>query len=209
MPTTTTRARAITRVRARTQHNWLEKEYIVAIYMALYSRSDYKVGMYNIDQCAFLIGISSNAMKMMADNFKAYVGRSKLGTSSPRMEKAIVKYKNIPEEQLRKLAVDYIEKIWNRQRGLINVARYVNSIGKETFVDYYEIFKEATEDSDNQKEYLDKLSEAWTENSKRTKLSCAIMLFRCKCEKKALEIIIQSKRLSNDTIEKAKKLLNK
>jgi len=131
-----------------------------------------------------LIGVQSNAMKMMADNFRAYVGKTNLGTASPRMEKAITKYKNIPEEQLRKLAVDYIEKIWNRQRGLMDVQRYVNSIGKTTFVEYYEVFEEATRNSDNQKEYLEKLSEQWSDNSKRTKLSCAIMIFRSKCEKK-------------------------
>jgi len=43
---------SITRTKVRRQHNWLEKEYVVAIYMALHS-SDNKVGIYNIDQCAF------------------------------------------------------------------------------------------------------------------------------------------------------------
>ena len=205
----TIRTRAITKAKTgRKQHHWLQKEYIVAIYMALHSKEN-MVGIYNIDQCAFIIGVPSNSMKIMADNFRAYVGRTRLGTQSPRMEKAITKYKEFPEEQLRKLAVDYIEKTWNRQRGLINVERHINSIGRTTFVEYYDIFKAATADSDNQKEYLEKLSEKWTLKAKRTRLAKAINIFRCKCEKKALEMIIQSKKLEENTIEKAKMLLNK
>lgn len=208
MPPIITRTRAITKVKTgRKQHNWLQNEYIVAIYMALYSREN-KVGIYNIDQCASIIGVPSNAMKIMADNFRAYIGKTRLGTHCPKMEKAITRYKDFPEEQLRKLAVDYIEKTWNRQRGLINIERHINSIGRKTFVDYYEIFKEATADSDNQKEYLEKMSKEWTPKARRSRLAHAISIFRCKCEKRALEMIIKSTRLDEETIERAKMLLN-
>lgn len=205
----TTKGKTRTRAIKRTgKHNWLEKEYVVAIYMALYSQ-DNKVGMFNLDQCAFIIGIQSNSMKMMADNFRAYIGKTRLGTHSPRMKDAIMKYKELSEEQLRKLAFDYLEKTWNDHGRLVNVERYVNSIGKKAFIDYYEVFEKAALDSDNLKSYTKHLSRRWNEAGKMHRLACATVLFKCICEKEALEIITRSTRIDKDTVEKAKMLLSK
>lgn len=206
--TTKTRTRAIKRTG---KHNWLEKEYMVAIYMALHSKEN-KVGMYSIDQCAFLIGVSSNAMKMMADNFRAFLGETNLGTHSPRMKEAIVKYKTYPEEKLRKVAVDYLDKTWNNSRRLLDVKRYVNSIGTGAFVDYYEVFKKASLDSDNLKEYTKDLSDKWSQVGKMYRLNYANVIFKCILEKEALEIITKSQKITKSNrgaIEKANMLLSK
>ena len=206
--TTKARTRAIRRTG---QHNWLDNQYIVAIYMALYSK-DNKVGMYNIDQCAFLIGIRPNVMKIMADNFRGYVGLNRLGTNCPSMKEAITKYKAFPEDKLRKLAVDYLETTWNNSRRLLDVKRYVNSIGTGAFVDYYEVFKKASLDSDNLKKYAKDLSDKWSEVGKMYRLNYANVLFKCILEKDALEIIANSKKITKknrESIGKAKILLNK
>ena len=77
-------------------HNWQDKEQAVAIYMALHSPHDYKVGMYNIDQCAHFIGVRSNVMRVEVDNFKAFAGKANLGTDCVKMSNAFDKYKDWP-----------------------------------------------------------------------------------------------------------------
>lgn len=190
------------------KHNWLEDEYILAIYMGLYSRDEHKVGIYNHYQCANIIGIKANSMKMMADNFSAYVGGANLGTDCRKMTDAFTKYKDFPEEKLRKLAVGYIEKTWNYQVRQVNVKRHIQSIGSAAFVDCYEIFETATKDLDHLEKYIDKLPHKWSKKSRELRMSHAVMLFKCICEKDALEMIIKS-RVKYETVRKAKELLNK
>lgn len=192
-------------------HNWQEKEYIVAIYMALHTNNN-KVGMYSIDQCAFLIGIRPNVMKMMADNFRAYVGKANLGANSLQMKEKITKYQAFSEEKLRNLAVDYLTTTWNNSKRILDVKRYVNSIGAGAFVNYYEVFKKASLDSDNLKKYAKDLSDKWSEVGKMYRLNYANVLFKCILEKDALEIIANSKKITKknrESIGKAKILLNK
>ncbi len=202
------RTRAVTKARRRESHKWSEKEYVLAIYMALYS-NEYKVGIYNLDQCARCVDVKPHVFKMMSDNFRAFDGRANLGTNCPKMEKSFKKYKNIPQEELLKVAIKYIDRIWNLSRKKLDVEKYIKSIGQKAFVDYYELFEEATKDSDNIDKYVDKLPQEWNLEGRKIRTTCAVMLFRCKKEKEALSIIEKSKKLYPETIEKARMLLNK
>lgn len=189
------------------QHNWLDKEYAVAIYMALYS-NDYKVWIYNHNQCANIFDMPVNAMKMMVDNFRAYAGKNRLGTSCPKMQAAFEKYKEMPKGQLAKLAIDYIEERWNLTRLPINVESYLRKIGKAAFIECYEIFEQAARDSDWQETYIEKLPERWNKNGRTLRVTFSILLFKCKRQKEALQLIAKSPRMEKEIIEKAKRLLN-
>ena len=83
----------MTKKMGKQNHIWQEKEQVVAIYMALHSPHDYKVGMLNIDQCAHYIGVRSSVMRVMVDNFKAFAGKANLGTDCDKMRNAFEKYK--------------------------------------------------------------------------------------------------------------------
>jgi hypothetical protein len=189
------------------KHNWLENEYMVAIYMALYS-SDYKVGIYNHEQYAHFFGITANAMKMMVDNFKAFAGKTRLSADCPKMEEAFNKYKGYPEFELKQLSAEYLSKIFREQRAKIDVEKYVNNIGKAAFIKYYEVFNKAARDSDNQMDYIDELKEKWTVAGKRMRISMFVRLYRTRRVKEALEIIVNSKRIDEKYLEKAKTLLS-
>lgn len=204
----TTRAQST--IIKRGQHNWLEKEYMVAIYMALHS-DECKIGLYNIEQCAFLFGIRPNTMKSMIDNFKAYAGKNNMGVgrTCPKMMSAFEKYKVISKEQLKQMSVDYFEKRWNRQRGNIDITRYVNSVGKSAFVQFYELFELASKDADNLEHYINQLPEEWSSESRKMRVVYSSILFQCKRDKDALELIIRSSKLNKDIVDKAKKLLAK
>lgn len=198
------------------QHNWLDKEYAVAICMALYSKDfnlsnshEYKVWIYNYHQCAEIFGMSANAMKVMVENFMAFDGKTRLDAKAPKMAEAFQRYKAMPKDQLMQLAIDYIEKTWDLPRRQINVGSYIRSIGKRAFVNHYEIFEKAAKDSDWQETYAEKLPKDWNEQGRNMRVDFSIMLFKCKRQKEALELIVaKSPRLEEEIIEKAKKLLN-
>ncbi len=88
-----------------------------------------------------------------------------------------------------------------------DVGTLLNSIGKKTFVKYYETFKDA--DVSHQ-EMIDRLaldSQKFTPTSKANKTSSARRIFREGLEIEALLIIVDS-RADLDTVEKARKLLD-
>jgi len=89
----------------------------------------------------------------------------------------------------------------------IDSDRLLNSIGKECFIKYYEEFSNSTLDSDDLTELL-MMNENCTHSSARTKVSCARRILNNYLAFDALNIIIDSKRLSQETISKAKKLLD-
>jgi len=192
---------------ANGKHDWQDNEYAVAIYMALYS-NEYKVWIYNHAQCAKIFGLSASAMKMMVNNFKAYMGKNRLGTSCPKMQTAFDKYKVLAKETLAKLAIEYIESKWVSSQKQINVEKYIRKIGKQAFVDFYETFEIAAKNSNRQEIYLEKLPKEWNEEGKRMRIYFSAILFKYKRQKVALELILEkSPRLNKESIEKAKNLL--
>lgn len=193
-------------------HIWQEKEQAVAIYMALYSPHDYKVGMFNIDQCAHYIGIRSDVMRIMVNNFKAFAGKANLGTNCEKMRKAFEKYEALPQKELLKLAENYIERLWELTRKKLDVARYLQAIGYKCFVDYYELLEKASKDFDNKNEYIDKLPHKWSLTGRTMRVAYSSYLFWCKKEQEALTMIANSRNTRKgmpETIEKAKELLKK
>lgn len=193
-------------------HNWQEKEQAVAIYMALHSPNDYKVGMFNIDQCAHYIGVRPSNMKVMVDNFKAFAGKSNLGTDCDKMRIAFEKYKDWPQERLLKLAENHIDYLWQLTRKELNVVRYIQAIGAGCFVDYYEILEKASKDYDKKNDYIDKLPHKWSLTGRAMRVAYSAYIFWCKKEQEALTIIANSRNTRKgmpETIAKAKELLKK
>ena len=76
----------------------------------------------------------------------------------------------------------------------------LNKTGKKTFIDFYEVFKE-----DNRPE--EQLPESFSLNSKRSRSSSARKIFREGLQVAALNNIIQSARLDEETLSKARELL--
>lgn len=76
----------------------------------------------------------------------------------------------------------------------------LNKIGKKTFVEYYYVFKE-----DNNPE--DKLPESFTINSRRSRCSSARKIFKNGLATEALNNILQSSRLDDDTLDVAREIL--
>ncbi|MEI6133244.1 MAG: DUF1413 domain-containing protein [Bacillota bacterium] len=77
----------------------------------------------------------------------------------------------------------------------------LNKIGKKMFIEYYDVFK-----IDDKPEEL--LPDTFTLNSKRSRSSSARKIFREGLQKAALKNIIESARLEDDTLRKAKRLLD-
>lgn len=77
----------------------------------------------------------------------------------------------------------------------------LNKIGKKIFIDFYEVFKE-----DNRPE--EQLPENFSLNSKRSRSSSARKIFRQGMQLAALNNIIQSVRMDEETLSKARSLLS-
>ncbi|PQP82708.1 hypothetical protein C0Q44_14995 [Paenibacillus sp. PCH8] len=85
----------------------------------------------------------------------------------------------------------------------INLVRLLNSIGKRVFVEYYEVFSNNKMSKD---EKIAKLPEEYKIDGSRIRVNCANKIFESGLEKKALNIIVNS-RTEKKAIEKAKTLL--
>ncbi|MBU3075695.1 hypothetical protein [Clostridium estertheticum] len=88
-----------------------------------------------------------------------------------------------------------------------DVGTLLNSIGKKTFVKYYETFKDT---AISHQEMIDRLavdSQKFTHTSRANKTSSARRIFKEGLESEALRIIVDS-RADLDTVEKARKLLD-
>ena len=87
------------------------------------------------------------------------------------------------------------------------IEKYLRSIGKRFFVDYYEILKESP---NKPNEYFENLiKEDYTFNSFQTKISCSRTLFKEGLDKEALRIITKSNNVDEATRQKAFEYLNK
>lgn len=92
---------------------------------------------------------------------------------------------------------------------MIDVTRLLNSVGKKIFVDYYQDFKKKYIDKDELAQKL--LYE--NPNAKKiggqiTRISCAQRIFANNLNLEALSIILSSNRLNNETLAKARRILN-
>lgn len=85
-----------------------------------------------------------------------------------------------------------------------SVETLLNKIGKKIFVDYYYSFKE----DNNPEEQLPSGEDGFTLNSRRSRSSSARKIFRERLEIDALENIIESFRLDEVTLTKARKILS-
>lgn len=89
-----------------------------------------------------------------------------------------------------------------------DVSRLLESVGKKIFIDYYNYFKNINVDK---RELAEKLllenPNANTIGGQVTRVNCARRIFENNLEIEALNIIIKSRRLDEDTINKAENLL--
>lgn len=83
--------------------------------------------------------------------------------------------------------------------------RLLNAVGKQTFIKYYNYFKDLTY---NSSDILDIITEDYTDKSKRSRLGHARMIFNEGLNKEALKIIINSN-VPEDIRNEAKKILEK
>ena len=87
----------------------------------------------------------------------------------------------------------------------MDLERLLCAVGKQSFVKYYNYFKDENYTSSD---ILKIITEDYTDKSKRSRLGHARMIFNNKLNIEALKIIINSK-VSEETIIKAKEILNK
>lgn len=87
----------------------------------------------------------------------------------------------------------------------MDLERLLCAVGKQSFVKYYNYFKDENYTSSH---ILKIITEDYTDKSKRSRLGHARMIFNNKLNLEALKIIINSK-VSEETIIKAKEILNK
>lgn len=87
----------------------------------------------------------------------------------------------------------------------MDLERLLCAVGKQSFVKYYNYFKDENYTSSD---ILKIITEDYTDKSKRSRLGHAKMIFNNKLNLEALKIIINSK-VSEETIIKAKEILNK
>lgn len=87
----------------------------------------------------------------------------------------------------------------------MDLERLLCTVGKQSFVKYYNYFKDENYTSSD---ILKIITEDYTDKSKRSRLGHARMIFNNKLNLEALKIIINSK-VSEETIIKAKEILNK
>jgi len=83
------------------------------------------------------------------------------------------------------------------------VKRLLQTIGMNTFITYFEKFK------NRDPNIIKDFKEDWEENSKHTKAYIGLKIFDKNLEKEALEKVIASKRAEDKIIQKAKELYNK
>ena len=86
--------------------------------------------------------------------------------------------------------------------------RAIKSIGKACFVKYYELFRDPTRSNEDLVELLMK-REGYTEAASRTRVSRSRQIIQSGNGPKILREILQSDRLEDDIINKAKELLRK
>ena len=84
----------------------------------------------------------------------------------------------------------------------MDLIRTLNSIGKSTFVKYYDNFK-----TKDREECIAQFAEAYTDNAKNTRTRHAQRIFRENKQIEALEIIVNSNRVDDVTRKRAKEIL--
>ena len=90
---------------------------------------------------------------------------------------------------------------------MTTVTRALNSIGKKCFIDYYEQFKSCVHQQELAQKLLDDNASASSLSAQITRIHYAQWIFENSLENEALDIIIHSKRLDAQTIQKAKQIL--
>ena len=86
----------------------------------------------------------------------------------------------------------------------MEVARILNSIGKATFVKYFDNFRNLDRDK-----CIMLFEENYTDNAKSTRTGHAKRIFRENMELEALRLIIASDRVDETTRRKAKEILSR
>lgn len=86
--------------------------------------------------------------------------------------------------------------------------RAIKSIGKACFVKYYELFRDPTRSNEDLVERLMR-QERYAEQASRTRVSQSRRIIQSGNGPKILREILQSDRLEDDIINKAKELLRK
>ena len=86
-----------------------------------------------------------------------------------------------------------------------NLIRLINSIGKSTFVRYYREFADSRLSI---QDVVAILPQEYTLKSRNSRTSHARKIFRDGLEKEALELILHSERVDDETINQARRLLS-
>ena len=87
-----------------------------------------------------------------------------------------------------------------------DLSRLLTSVGKETFVKYYEVFR-ANMDIHSNAEIIEAFKEEkWNKNSINSKATAGKKIFRLGLDKEALDMVINGSRVSDEVIEQAKKI---
>lgn len=87
--------------------------------------------------------------------------------------------------------------------------KYIRTVGMSTFVKYYEQFANPHFDTGDVKQVMRQNNETWNDNSFDTKASAGKWIIKNSYGKEALQIIATANNADNETIEKAKDLLEK
>ena len=101
-----------------------------------------------------------------------------------------------------KLPQSSLQSVHTEQKKGVSTMDILNKIGKSTFIEHYYEFKNSLIQPDD-------LPENFTLNSKRSRTSKARKIFRDGLQLDALQIIINSGRLEQDVIDKAKQIYEK
>ena len=91
---------------------------------------------------------------------------------------------------------------------LADVQRLLSSIGKQSFVDNYELFKSCADKKALAERLLQENPKAFSITGQMTRINCARRIFENNLQKDALEIVISS-RVDSDVVAKATILLEK
>lgn len=91
---------------------------------------------------------------------------------------------------------------------MTTVERALNSIGKKCFVGYYEEFRSCTDKKALAKKLLENNANATSSSAQMTRINYAQWIFDNNKEQEALNIVINSNRLDEDTKRKARAYLN-
>lgn len=91
-----------------------------------------------------------------------------------------------------------------------DVVRLLNSVGKQVFVDYYYDLKDLEADKKAlAQKLLEQNPKATSIGGQLTRINCAHRIFANNLEKEALEIILNSNRLDENIIKKARDIISK